>query len=145
MQRRKPWSMQTKRNRRVAAHGFFQWVIDEKQQITNNPAKFKIDITGEDYGDTEIFTVEETKQLISTAINKEPEVLHYILLCFFAGLRPFEARRMTTKNVVNGHINVEKWMTKTKDARYIKILPCLATWLEKYPLPKRPRHHFTKL
>ena len=96
-----PWSMTTKRNKRVYAHTFFQWVIEEKEQIKTNPAKFKIKVSNDDVGEIHILTNDQVKAILDECVKSDTRMVPYFALSFFAGLRPLEAQRMKAKNLVN--------------------------------------------
>ena len=75
----------------------------------------------------------------------------YLAVAIFAGLRPFELRRLTWDQVLlhDGEIRVDGSMSKTGTPRTIHIHPTLKRWLEPYQgrpfFPKNWRRQFTEL
>jgi integrase len=82
-------------------------------------------------GEIQIFTPEEMRKLLDAAT---PEVLPYLVLGAFAGIRTAEICRMEWGNILFTRklIRVEGRKAKTRQRRHIPILPCLESWLAPY-------------
>jgi integrase len=136
------WKLQTRANKRTQLHGFFEWVKTDKNQIKDNPVSGIKRFQG-DSSEVEIFTVDKSIEILATVLRDEPDLIHYYLLGFFAGMRPDECFNMTVKNVTlahgssPGHIHIENTMTKINEARVIEMEPILVEWLKAYPLPSQ--------
>lgn len=86
-------------------------------------------------GTPSILTPAECRRLLSIAVDTRPGAVAYFALGLFAGLRPEEALRVRPLNVLNGWLVLDGSITKTADARTVRVRPCLAAWLAKYPIP----------
>jgi integrase len=78
-----------------------------------------------------ILTVEETAHLLQ---NAAPEIVPYIAIGAFAGLRRAELERLDWQEVdlQSGLIEVTAKKAKSARRRFIKIQPNLAKWLQPY-------------
>lgn len=74
-------------------------------------------------------------RLLAVAAECRPSTVAYFALGLFAGLRPEEAMRVRPRNVANGYVVLDAGMTKTADARTVRVRPCLAAWLADFPIP----------
>jgi len=129
-------SAATKDNDRRAVSRFFSWCMDRKRRWTSiNPCHgVKVETDGETTEPT-VLPVDECKSLFLAAENHKGGALApYVAVCLLAGLRPYEARRLTWANVnlKDGEIRLEASMTKTKRPRVIEISATLRAWLEAY-------------
>ncbi len=81
-----------------------------------------------------ILTTQEATKLLRTAQNTAPELVPYIAIGLFAGLRPDEIRRLEWRNVhfTRREIYVAPTASKTAD-RYVVISDNLMEWLACYP------------
>jgi integrase len=81
-----------------------------------------------------ILTVDETARLLE---NAGPELLPYIAIGAFAGLRRAELERLDWKEIDLGSGLIEVTASKAKSARrrFVKIQPNLARWLQPYAQP----------
>jgi integrase len=94
---------------------------------TDNPAD-KTDKAKEPSGDVGILSVSEAARLLECAT---PEVLPYIALGLFAGLRRAEIQRLDWAEVDfgSGLIKVKAEKSKTAQKRFVTIQPNLKEWL----------------
>jgi integrase len=78
-----------------------------------------------------ILTVEETARLME---NAAPELVPYVAIGAFAGLRRAELERLEWKEVdlQSGLIEVTASKAKSARRRFVKIQPNLAKWLQPY-------------
>jgi integrase len=80
-----------------------------------------------------VLTVDEAKALLRAAENlKDGQLVPYVAVCLFGGLRPFEAQRLTWQqvNLKDGELRLEANQTKTGMPRVIAICPTLKKWLK---------------
>jgi integrase len=145
----------TKKNWQVKIGGFFNWCNAEGWG-RGNPAKH-IRITVDPSEAPGTVPLEKVQALLEQA-QKNPRwlpLINYLAIGFFAGLRPYELRRLPKRNIElwsalqdgkRGQIYVSASMTKTKTERYVTINATLAPFLEVY-LDKEPIFHqnFVKL
>jgi integrase len=82
-----------------------------------------------------ILTVKACKRLLAKAEKyRRGDLVPYLVVCLFAGLRPAEASRLTWANVnlADGEIRVEAQSTKVKKPRVVAIKKPLDAWLKAY-------------
>lgn len=129
---------------------FFSWAMERPRKWTStNPArKEKSRRTGTELPPS-ILTLDQCKAILDAAAAHRNGVLApYVAVCLFGGLRPFEAARLTWKqvNLTDGEIRLEAWQTKTNRPRVVAIDQTLGAWLKAYegvPFhPKNWRRHF---
>lgn len=80
-------------------------------------------------GEVAVFTPEELRTLLASA---RPEMIPYLAICAFAGLRSAEASRLDWSEVGTAHIDVKAIKAKTRQRRLVPVLPVLAAWLAPY-------------
>jgi integrase len=83
----------------------------------------------EDDGEIEIFTPEELKKLFAAA---RPELVPFLAIASFAGVRHGEIARIDWSHISDTHIEVKAKGAKTRARRVIEIQPNLAKWLAPY-------------
>ncbi len=150
-----PGCYATKKNWQVKLGGFFNWCNAEGWG-RGNPAKhipIKVDPT-EAPGTVPL---DKVVALLEQA-QRNPRwlpLINYLAIGFFAGLRPYELRRLPKSNIdlwslsqngKRGQIYISASITKTKTERYVSINETLARFLERY-LEAQPIYHpnFVKL
>lgn len=80
-----------------------------------------------------VFTPAEAKRLMQAAEKVAPDMVPYLALGLFAGIRPAELLRLPANKIKGGYILLDGQVTKTADARTITIRENLQDWLEAYP------------
>ena len=97
---------------------------------TDNPTlrATKAKVVGEEPG---VLTVEQAYALLE---NATPEILPYIAIGLFAGLRRREIERLDWSEVDfdEGHIKVSAKKSKTLQKRFVTMQPNLREWLQPY-------------
>lgn len=100
---------------------FFTWCI--KQRLTrDNPAKgisFKV-VDSE----VSILSIDDAQELYEAAKASDPDVLRYVILCLFVGLRPkAEAMKVVREDLSSGHekANIKVISGKTGRLRYVRL------------------------
>jgi integrase len=128
-------SPKTKDNDRRAVSRFFSWCIDRPRRwAAMNPCR-EVRIEQEEDSAPEILTVKECDALLNMAqTHKDGQLAPYLATCMFAGLRPFEASRLTWQavNLKDGEIRLEGRQTKTGTPRVITICDTLKAWLTEF-------------
>jgi hypothetical protein len=77
------------------------------------------------------FTVEEVRRFLLVVAEEDSRAIPYFAICFFAGVRPEAAFKITWADVgQNGYIYVPHTANKSGHAYNVKILPVLARWLD---------------
>jgi integrase len=84
-------------------------------------------------GEVTILGTEEVRALLS---NCAPEIVPYVAICAFAGLRPSEAAALDWADIHFGAMQIEVRARRSKTRRYrlVPIQPNLAEWLTGCPL-----------
>jgi integrase len=111
---------------------FFGWCMEKPRRWRkDNPAALvKIDLPKK--GEPEILSVEECAKLLIESAKKGMAV--FVSISLFAGLRPWEVRRLAWKsiNLADNEIRVSGSTSKTGDSRVVPICPALGAWLKSY-------------
>lgn len=82
---------------------------------------------GKTHTEVAIFTPQEFKALLHGA---RADLVPYIAIGGFAGLRSAELCRLAWEEIGRDHIDVKAAKSKTRQRRLVPILPALAKWLE---------------
>lgn len=98
--------------------------------LRENPAA-DIKIRRRPEGEVSILTPEELRNLLSTAA---PEIVPYVAICAFAGLRPSEAASLLWSDIHldTMQIEVRARHSKTRRYRLVPIQPNLGEWLIRF-------------
>ncbi|HEY3853877.1 MAG TPA: tyrosine-type recombinase/integrase [Verrucomicrobiae bacterium] len=96
-----------------------------------------VDIDFEDDGEIEIFTVAELDRILKTA---RPELVSFIAIGAFAGLRHAEIKRLDWQEIdlERGFIEVKGAKAKTRQRRLVPISENLKAWLTPHHLKSGP-------
>jgi integrase len=111
-------------NDRRAMTRFFNWCKERPRNwLAHNPAS---DITVEkgEAGEPEVLTVEDCERLLRAAeAHNGGNLVPYLVVTMFAGLRPFEASRLdwSQVNLDDGEIRLEASQTKTGKGRVVEF------------------------
>lgn len=117
-------------NYKRAISRFFSWCIERPRRWTAvNPCR-EIRIEQSEKAPPAILTVEECNALLKAA--EQEGLVPYVSVCLFAGVRPFEASRLTWEavNLKDKEIRLEGNQTKTGRPRVVAICDTLAAWLK---------------
>jgi len=119
----------TRNHYRTAAYSAFKFAV-KRRYATANPVE-ETDKVKEPSGEIGILTINQTANLIESAPS---ELVPYIAIGAFAGLRPSEIMRLEWSDILfdSDLIRVEalKGTRKhTRRRRFVKILPNLREWL----------------
>jgi integrase len=83
----------------------------------------------EDESEIEIFTADELRHFLAHA---RPELVPFLAIGAFAGLRHAEIARLEWQDITATHIRLHRDKTKTRQRRLVEIQPNLAQWLAPY-------------
>ncbi len=120
---------------------FFNWMVqNEYIEYSPIPKMRKVKVPKET---PEIWTPTETKKILITAIEQaaaeeskaQPEIVLYLAIGFFAGIRPKEVEGLEWNDIdlELNEIRIRSEVSKTHDARIVHITDNLKTWLESHP------------
>jgi len=105
--------------------------------VNHNPNKLQRD---RDKGPVQIFTPEHLRILLDHAAATHPEILAFIAIGAFAGIRSQEIERLRWQDVRfdSGAITLEAQITKGARRRVVDMEPCLDAWLRSVRRPSGP-------
>lgn len=87
-------------------------------------------------GSIGIFEPAEVKQLFAKLVVKAPELVPFVALWCFSGIRKEEISRLTwpqvNRGLLTGYIEIDAVDSKTNNTRNVPVLPNLRTWLTVY-------------
>ena len=121
----------TKNNYRLTLSAFFNWAMDARKMVDHNPVKgtraYKV-VREE----PEVFTPEEMETLLK--LVKGSEILPFVVIGGFAGVRAAEIRRLTWEDVdwEQKCIHLVGRITKTGRRRTALLCDNLMAWLEPF-------------
>ena len=137
------FGMETRKSYLRNLRAFFTWA-QKRSYIVKNPA-MAIDMPNVDKKRVTFLTVSDAERLLATAATERSELVPYVALGLFAGLRPSEIHGDRTGHapldwrhidLAKKLIDLEPEQTKTRDGRHVTITPNLAEWL----IPYRKEH-----
>jgi len=121
-------SAATRDNDKRAISRFFSWCMEHPRGwLKFNPCSVVTVDKGEK-SPLSILTVAECEKLLRAAEKvRGGEIVPYLAVCLFAGIRPSEAGRLNWEqvNLKDGEIRLEAHQTKTGMARVFEIVPTL--------------------
>lgn len=126
-------SDQTLKNILTKFSQFFEFAR-MKKWIVSNPC----DLVEQDGGDreTKILTVEEAEALLKAAKESSyaDNVIPFVAVSLFAGLRPGEAEQLKWENIdfETSELDVLAATSKTGKLRHVRMQPTLVAWLRPY-------------
>lgn len=125
----------TRRNYRTHLIMLFNFARKRKW-ISENPAE-DIEVPILDESIPQILTIQECIRLMNTAHAYRREMVPYLAIALFAGLRPAEAEKLDWVNISfeNKTIKVSPETAKKRRMRYVDMSPNLMTWLLPYRQP----------
>lgn len=134
-----PQSVSKQASRRRALHALFRFGV-RREVLQKNPVA-GIEKPPERPPDrVDVFTPAEAEAVLRAAQDREPRLVPYLAVGFFAGLRPQnELARLEWRDVnfETNKITVTRSTSKTDRVRHVDIQPNLRAWLESVPKPQR--------
>ena len=125
-------SNRTRHNLKVQMSEFFNWSVS-KEFITKNPCQ-NIEITVERKLPS-ILSVDEVTLLITTTLKLDPELIPYLTVGIFGGLRP--SSEIPTVKSSHFHFQQKQLYVnspKVKKERFVPLSDNLIEWLTLYPI-----------
>jgi integrase len=99
----------------------------------DNPVK-RLDLSQRDPAEIQIHSVEEVSAIMAAAEERQPELVGFLVLSFFCGIRRAEVLRLDW-SAIELHENFVKLpasITKTRQGRHIEISENCRAWLTSY-------------
>ena len=148
--RGKPLSPVSRNNFLTYLNGFFNFAIKHNAAGVN-PIE-KIDRARYDRGEIAILTPEQVRVLLFAARKHTPELVPYLAIAVFAGVRPNELRRLDWDHVnfELRYIHITSTAAKGRSERYIDMEDVLVSWLDPWrgesgPMCPQDTYTFTRL
>lgn len=112
------WSRHTAKKRLTT---FFNWSF-RQGYIADNPAT-KLEAISVEHTTPEILSIGQCRDLVDAARRTDPDMLVYLALALFLGIRPDECRRLpkTAINLDAMTVTVDARASKTRDHRIMTI------------------------
>jgi integrase len=132
MERRAGVGPVTYRNVRVQLVGLFNFA-KRRKYIRDNPAE-PIETPRLARGEKHqpyVLPVEDAARMMDCATCDYPEIVPYIALCLFAGIRPTECTRLDWAQIdfTRREVFIRGDVSKTGDERFVEMSPNLTAWL----------------
>ena len=90
----------------------------------------------------QFLSVADTRLALQSVLKRQPKLIHFLTLGLFAGIRPIESLRLTSKhlNLKTGYIHLDAGITKSHSykERVVPINDTLRAWLNAYPFEVKP-------
>lgn len=90
----------------------------------------------------EFMSVNDAKLALQSVLKRKPNLIHFLTLGMFAGIRPIESLRLTKDhfNLDTGYIHLTGDITKSHSykERVVPINSTLMAWLKAYPFEVKP-------
>ena len=117
---------------------FFNFAV-KKGYAAINPVE-KIDRVHVDRPEIAILTPDDVRRLLFAARDHVPDLVPYLAIAVFAGVRPTELQRLTWEavNFDLHYIHIGGGISKVRNERYVDMEDCLIKWLEPYRQPTGP-------
>lgn len=80
-----------------------------------------------------VLSVEDAQRLLERCSKVEPRVVPFVAVQLFAGLRPLEARRLSSEDIQGNYIHVHAAKSKTRQRRLVPINDTLRAWIGAEP------------
>ena len=137
------FGMETRKSYLRTLRAFFGWAV-KRRYMAENPT-MAIDLPRVDKKRVTFLSAKDCARMLATTFDERPELVPYVAIAMFAGLRPSEIHGDGTGHAPldwrcihfdKGIIDVEPAQTKTRDGRHVSMSPNLVAWL----LPHRREH-----
>lgn len=126
---------------------FFRWCVKMKL-LKENPAGTIDKINTRRMADLDeppaVLTLDQCKRLLVATLKHDKGLVRYVSTCLLAGLRPEREAAKLDPADIDGSIHVRGLTAKSRQARYVEVIPALREWLKlkgDYPL-KNLRRRF---
>jgi|GEM_PF-798220 len=125
-------------NNRARLHALFAYAV-KKSIVEINPVT-KVERQATDATMPEIWHPERVEMVLRAAQSFNPDMIPYLAVCSFAGLRPSEAQRLDWKDIHLSEriIRIMPGTSKVRQARVIEISDNLAAWLAPHRQDRGP-------
>ena len=140
--RGKQGSQTNRRNYRVHLSGLFEFARREGYVLSNPVKRFRVSSSKRER--VEILTVAQARKLLATTQKADAEMIPFISLCMFAGLRPDgECKRIKWEDIDFDLCQIyvgDDVAKKQGQDRYVNLPDNLIEWLLPYRKKRGPIH-----
>jgi len=118
--------------------GVFNWGI-KRDYCSHNPTK-KLDLAKREAVEIEIYSPAEVSAILKVAQANDPELLPFLAISFFCGIRRSETLRLDWSSIELSEkfIRLPAAITKTRQSRHIQISPNCQAFLEPFAKANGP-------
>lgn len=124
----KGWSARSRINFLTVASGFMGWCVRRRYAARNVAEDIERPLPPD--RQPIILTQQEAKDLLDRTRLKESDLVAYVALSLFAGLRNAEVRRIGWSDIRDGVVHVDAIKAKTRARRLVTVQPNLSEWLK---------------
>jgi integrase len=121
------WGPRTKANYARDLRSWFAW-CGRRGWIEGNPAA-GLDLPRVPEAVPSLHTPEQVRTVLEAAKARDRQVMRFLAICYFAGVRSAEAYRLREEDLKGGFVQVSALKSKTRSRRLVRIRPALAAWL----------------
>ena len=109
--------------------GLFNYGM-KRNLCASNPTK-KLDLAQQTREEIEIYTPQQSAKILRVAEKEDPQMVPFLALSFFAGIRLSEMQRLdwSAVDLKENFVRLPASITKTKQTRHIDISANLGEWL----------------
>ncbi len=121
-------TQQTRKHHRAVASAFFRWA--KLRGLTDRNPVEDVPIPKVEQGDPEVFTPKQMEDMVR-ATEGDPQLVAWLVLCGFAGLRAEEAERLDWSDIDFDHkaIDIRPAVSKTRQGRDVELEDNAIQWL----------------
>jgi integrase len=130
---RADWGAWRRRGALTDLSTLFSWGM-KSGLVPSNPAR-AVERPVLDDRPPEIFTAAECRAVLELTRASYPDLLPWLSLCLFAGVRPGEVERLSWAAVGADHVHIAGASSKTRQRRLIACNEALRAWLAVCPEP----------
>ena len=120
---------------------FFGWALQQRHVLSNTATALTIAQADESL--PRALTLDQVKALLATTQTHAPDLLPWLCIGLFAGLRSAELDRLSAQHIRGDRLHLDPSITKLRDRRILDLIAPLPAWLRLYPLhgkARRPNH-----
>lgn len=120
---------------------FWGWALRQRHVLSNTASALTIALTDESL--PRALSLDQVKALLLTTMQHDADLLPWLAIGLFAGLRNGELDRLSAVHLRGERLHLDPSTTKLRDRRILDLLPPLPAWLRLYPLhgpARRPNH-----
>jgi integrase len=123
--------------------GLFNFGI-KRGYCAENPCK-RVDKTLREPSEIQIYSPAEVARIFSVAEKSDPQIVPFLAVSFFCGIRRAEALRLDwcAIDLHENFVKLPAAITKTRQARFIEISESCRGWLARYAMRAGPVTSFT--